>query len=429
MKFLKLFFFTVLLVLNNLISAQEVSMDGEFRINPVYSLGFRKPMYSGDKAGIFTMQRTRLIINYKKDNDMDAEVILQDRRFWGDQSDRDDVPNIALYRGWVEKHFKQGLSLRLGRQGLVYDNEYLLGDPNWVGTRAHDAALLKFEQKTFKAHLGVAYNANGQELVSEPYQYNLYKNMAFLWMHKDLKKLQISLIGIHRGMEKKDSTKIFYMTTFGPDIKMEINKNLSFVGLFYYQIGQTTARQNVEAFFYSAQLKYNMNKFLSFNLGMDVGSGTNQNDLQNKENKAYHTFDRHYGLIHGHFGYIDYFYVNQPTLCGIADYYLKTKINVSDRFSIEDHVHYFETQAKLNDPLTAGKPLDNYLGTENDILLNYKFSNNFKASFGHSMMFGTKTLDAFFGGKPSKSNQVFYFVITANTNFFKFKKEQEKPTI
>lgn len=424
----RLLFFVILflLVTGNRLNAQEISIDGEFRLNPVYSMGFRKPHYTGDKPSFFNLQRTRLILSFKKENDLDAEIILQDRRYWGDQSDRDDVPNIALYRGWVEKYFTPAFSLRVGRQGFVYDSEYLLSDPNWVGTRAHDAGLLRFEKFSFKAHLGFAFNANGQDLKREPYIYKFYKNMQFLWLHHDFSKAKLSFIVINHGLEKGDTTtSVYYTQTLGPDLNFEITKSLSFKGLFYYQLGKNTGNKNVSAFFYSAQLNYSMSKLLDFTLGYDVGSGTNQNDLKNSSFKKTHSFDRLYGSPHSHFGYLDYFYVSQPTLCGIKDLYLKTKIKINSKISIDNDLHYFQTQAKINNVKSPDLTMPAYLGTENDILINYKVSSTIKASLGHSIMFGTPTLDAFFGGKVSKQKQMFYMVVTASPNFFKKKKEQE----
>ncbi len=201
MKTFLLIVYTVLALASISALGQDITINGEYRINPVYSRGFREPMYKGDKAGFFTMQRTRLIVNYSNIEDLDAELIIQDRRFWGDQDDRADVANMSVFRAWVEKHFTENLSVRLGRQGFIYDDQHLLGDPNWVGTRAHDAALIKFEKNGFKAHVGLAYNANGQELKREVYDYNMYKNMQFAWLEKTLINNSITFIFINRGME------------------------------------------------------------------------------------------------------------------------------------------------------------------------------------------------------------------------------------
>jgi Alginate export len=409
--------------LSGRIFAQEISLDGEYRINPVYSRGFREPMYQGDKAGFFTMQRTRLIFNYNKENDLDAEVILQDRRFWGDQSDREDLATLSIFRAWVEKYFTKEFSIRLGRQGFIYDEQHLLGDPNWVGTRAHDAALVKYETESWKAHFAVAYNANGQELKREAYDHNMYKSLQFLWLHKDFKKLNLSFIVINRGMEKGDTTSAFTQT-FGPDVTLTISDKLSLKGLYYYQVGKNVNNLDVNANFFSAQLIYDLSDKVNFILGVDAGSGTDQADLENPDNKKSHSFDRHYGLLHGHFGYMDYFYVNNPTLVGAHDYYLKTKVNAGKKLSFEDHMHSFATSATLNDPLVDGKKMNHNLGLENDFLVHYKLSSVFKATLGHSIMFGTPTLDQFFGGRKSKENQVVYAVITASPNFFKTKTDK-----
>jgi hypothetical protein len=425
MKQYVLMFYTVILVLTaGTLQAQEISLDGEYRINPVYSRGFREPMYQGDKAGFYTMQRTRLIFNYTKEKDFNAEIILQDRRFWGDQSDRADVANIAVYRAWIEKYFTTNFSVRLGRQGLIYDEQYLLGDPNWVGTRAHDAALLKYESDAVKIHLGLAYNANGQELKREEYSFNMYKSMQFLWVNKQIGKVKASFIVINRGLEKGDTTQVFTQT-FGPDVTIKFTDKLTFKGLYYYQIGKNQTGQNVNANFYSAQLLYKVSDNIDFTLGVDAGSGTNQSDYEDPNSKKSHSFDRHYGLIHGHFGYIDYFYVNNPTLVGVHDYYLKGNFKLNKKLSLEDHVHNFATSARLNDPTIDGETMNHNLGLENDFLVNYKISSIFKATLGYSIMFGTDTLDQFFGGRKSQENQVVYAVITASPNFFKTKSDKQ----
>lgn len=404
------------------LSAQTISLDGEYRINPVYSRGFREPMYQGDKAGLYTMQRTRLIINYTKEKDLLSEIIVQDRRFWGDQSDRADVANLSVFRAWVEKFVTPKFSVRLGRQGFVYDEQHLLGDPNWVGTRAHDAGLLKYETDDFKAHLAFAYNANGQELKREVYDQNAYKNMQFIWLRKDFGQHFVTFTAINRGMEKGDTTSA-YTQTFGPHVHIKISDKLSFKGLYYHQLGKTTEEQKVNAWFYSAQLIFKPSEAIQFTAGVDAGSGTNQTQLENPDNEKTRSFDRHYGLLHGHFGYLDYFYVVNPTLYGVHDYYLKTKIKVTDRFSIQNHIHDFVSSALINDPVAEGKTMPHQLGIENDIILQYKFSNTFKGSLGHSIMFTTPTLDAAFGGEKGLENQVFYAVIVADLNFFKTQKD------
>lgn len=404
--------------------AQDVSIDGEYRINPVYSRGFREPMYEGDKAGLFTMQRTRLIFKYKKQDDLDAELIIQDRRFWGDQEDRADVANMAVFTAWVEKHFAKNFSVRLGRQMFSYDEQHLLGDPNWVGTRGHDAALFKYETDNLKLHAGVAYNANGQELKREVYRFDfMYKNLQFAWAEKTIGKSKFTFTVMNRGMEKGDTTSA-YMQTFGPYANILISDKVSLKGLYYHQVGENTASQSINASFYSAQFVYKPSKKVQLIFGVDAGSGTNESDYTNPASKKTTTFERQYGLLHGHFGYMDYFYVMRPTLVGVHDYYIKSTVKITDKLSLENHLHDFETSARLNNPLSENQVMNRHLGIENDFLVNYNFSSTFKMQVAYCTMFETPTLDAFFGGEKSKENQVLYAVITATPNFFKSKTEK-----
>ncbi len=45
----------------------------------------------------------------------------------------------------------------LGRQGLAYDDQHLLGELNWGGTLSHDVALTKFEKDRFKASFSITH--------------------------------------------------------------------------------------------------------------------------------------------------------------------------------------------------------------------------------------------------------------------------------
>lgn len=397
---------------------QTVSLGGEFRINPVYSRGFREPLYEGDKPGLYTMQRTRFILNYEKENDLRSEIIVQDRRFWGEESDRADVAHMAVFRAWVEKSFTPELSLRLGRQGFIYDDQHLLGDPNWVGTRAHDAGLLKYEKEGLKAHLAFAYNANGQELKRSVYEYNQYKNLQFLWLEKSFGPHAITLTAINRGMERGNMSSA-YTQTFGPFARFKISDRLSVKGMYYHQVGETEDGKKVNASFYSGVLTFNASKNLQLVVGVDAGSGTDQADRENPDYDKSHSFDRLSGLLHGHFGYIDYFYVLNPTPYGVRDHYVKAKVNVTDRFSIDNHLHAFAATSDINNPNREGDVMPAQLGVENDILLTYRFAPAFKATLAHSIMFGTPTLDQVFGGQESVESQMFYAVITASLDFFK----------
>lgn len=407
----------LLILMSSEVSAQ-ITADAEFRFSPVYSRGFRQPLYEGEKPGFYTLQRTRFIVDYNQPGDLKVQVIIQDRRFWGDQNERADVPNMAIFRAWAEKYFTPQLSLKMGRQGLIYDDQFIFGELNWGGTLAHDVAILKYESDAIKVHLAAAYNANRGELKREHYDFNMPKAMQFLWLHKDFGKLSTSVMMVNHGMETED-TVVHFTQTIGVNNHLKVSDALTLKGIYYFQTGEDEASMSVNAYLLSAQAIYKASKNLSFNVGADISSGTNGTDLANPENGTSNTFNRYFGLLHGQFGLLDLFYVKEATSQGIRDYYLKTKIS-NGPLSISNDLHAFSSdQTLLN--VSTGEAMNDFLGIENDLKINYKFTSTFKATLGHSIMFGTSSLDQFFGGTPIKDCQYFYAVITAKPRLFESK--------
>lgn len=406
-----------LLILGVNVQAQ-ITADAEFRFNPVYSRGFRQPLYEGEKPGYYTMQRTRFIVDYNQQDDLKMQVIVQDRRFWGDQNERADVPNLAIFRAWAEKYFTPELSLKMGRQGLVYDDQFLFGELNWGGTLAHDAALLKYESDFAKIHLGAAYNANRGELKREHYDYNMPKAMQFLWLHKEFGPLTSSIMMVNYGFETAD-TVVHFSQTIGTNNALKANKALTLKGIYYFQTGEDINSLNLSSYLMSVQAVVKASKNVTFNVGADISSGTDQSKMALPENTASNTFERHFGLLHGQFGLLDLFYVKQATSQGIKDYYVKAKIS-SGALSINNDLHAFASDKTLLNG-TTGEEMDDFLGIENDLRINYKLTSTFKATLGHSIMFGTSSFDQFFGGTPIKDCQYVYAVITAKPRLFESK--------
>jgi hypothetical protein len=84
---------------------------------------------------------------------------------------------------------------------------------------------------------------------------------------------------------------------------------------------------------------------------------------------------------------MDYFYVASPFGAqGLFNYFLKAKYVATDNLSLFLDVHGFESAAKL-----AGG-LDNYLGTEIDFKLNYKFTKIINIEGGYSVMAAKNTM-------------------------------------
>lgn len=426
MKTLQKGIVTILLLLITQVSFAQVKISGEYRINPVYADGFRALQYEGDKPGFYTMQRTRLNLSYTLPKNIKAEVIVQDRRFWGDEDIvGGSAPNLDIFRAYVEKYFTPSISLKLGRQSLMYDNERVFGYRNWGGTLAHDAAKFKYEtEKGFKFHLVGAWNSEGETLRNAEYERKFYKSLAFVWLHKDFGDLKLSMTAGDMGKQIAGGTDIAHQQILGGYLKWNIAPNLRFEANYYHQLGKHIEGEEVKdinAYGYFAELQYKMNDAWKFSLGVDAGSGTNGNEVnQNTVN----TYQPWFALKHAYFGFMDLLYVKNTPVSGASDYYLKLNWKPNNKLSIDNHIHTFMANADVFDSTDndSSTQLGALLGVENDFQVTYKMDKNFKASLGYAAMSSTSTLDAQFGGEESSGfNQLIYAVITANIDFYKSK--------
>lgn len=398
---------------------ENFKLQAEYRLNPLYSHGFRIPQASGDSDEGYISQRTRIIMNYEKAGDLSTEFILQDLRAWGTYRNNGQAGNLSIFRAWVEKQLVDGLSVKFGRQGFIYGDQYILGGLNWGGNMAHDAALVKFEKSGYKIHAAFAYNTTGFDLERENYTLANHKNMQFIWASKKTDRLDANVVFLNRGMEKpNDELDIRYYHTTGANITYKINDQLSLKGIYYYQFGTDTVGtgQDVNAYMYSAQVSYAPSKKISFIVGADVLSGTSTSNANDPNYGEQNTFDILFGLRHGHFGYLDYFYTKLWPSTGLEDYYFKTNFKTSDKSSMDVHWHTFLSQAKLSNSDLSKTYDDNY-GSEIDLRWHYKQSNTLKVTLGYSHMWVTETYLSHYDISSSEGSSTVYAVVTVKPTF------------
>jgi hypothetical protein len=123
----------------------------------------------------FTSQRTRLTFGYKWDR-LTFGAAVQDIRVWGQDASsitNNDGAKLMLHEGWAEitlankadTTFKfkllDNLSLKIGRQELLYDDVRLVGNLDWLQQgRRFDMALLKTVHHGWQIDIGYAFNQN-----------------------------------------------------------------------------------------------------------------------------------------------------------------------------------------------------------------------------------------------------------------------------
>ena len=184
----------------------QFTLSGQLRTRTEWRDGQGTLSPKGADPAFFTSQRTRLNLAYTGYR-LKIFTAIQDVRVWGQDASSinrvtlDAYDGLMLHEAWAEVMLLdtsatlENLSLKIGRQELVYDDSRLLGNLDWLQQgRRHDLALLKLEHKGWLAHLGAGFNQNQERKTATPYNGiptgyaagtngigSLYKSMQFLY--------------------------------------------------------------------------------------------------------------------------------------------------------------------------------------------------------------------------------------------------------
>lgn len=160
------------------VSAQ-ISLSGQLRTRGEFRDGYGTLKPTANDNGAFISQRTRLILNYNSSK-LIFHTSIQDVRLWGQDASTisaADGSKLELHEAWAEiilfnnkdTAFKHSpfdyFAIKAGRQEIVYDDERLLGNLDWVQQgRRHDAIILKMIKDGWKLDIGAAFNQNSDAI-------------------------------------------------------------------------------------------------------------------------------------------------------------------------------------------------------------------------------------------------------------------------
>lgn len=190
-------------------SVAQQRLIGTVRTRSEYRDGLGNlPVYGGSGAGttytpnsdpgIFNSQRTNLLYGYKWTK-LDFQVQLRDVRVWGQDAstiNNGDGNKLFLHEAWGDFTIAtasdtncwlkiDNLSLKVGRQEIVYDDVRLLGNLDWLQQgRRHDAAILKIMHKGYQLDLGAAFNQNNDNFGTRGVFYNPQNTNSAMTAHK-----------------------------------------------------------------------------------------------------------------------------------------------------------------------------------------------------------------------------------------------------
>lgn len=403
----------------------QLTFSGQIRTRSEFRDGQGTPSVKGTIPAFFTSQRSRFNFGYGGHR-FKIYTSLQDVRVWGQDASSinrittDSFDGFMVHEAWGEISLVdtgkvvKNLTLKIGRQELVYDDVRLLGNLDWLQqARRHDAALLKFEHKGLMAHFGVAYNQNSERKSNTIYNGvpagfpastnglgSMYKSMQFIYLGKKLKFGQASLLAFKDDFSKfsfamTDSLKmnpvykngVWSRFTMGGNLFGTAHKKFGFAFSAFYQGGVYREGTELNEYLLSASLMYAATPQFSFGPGVDITSGNNGSD----PSKRFQRFDPLYGTPHKFWGFMDYFYVADgfgPS--GLVDYYIKTRFKVKENMMLFSDIHRFVLPDAI--PAETGGLMDKSLGTEIDLVLNYGLTKIVNIEGGFSTMFSTPTM-------------------------------------
>lgn len=374
------------------------------------------PIPQDSAAAFFTSQRTRVILGYSTYR-LKFGLTMQDVRVWGQDVssiNRTTTANnngLLVQEAWAEIGLldtinkKENFALKIGRQELMYDDQRLLGNLDWVQQgRRHDAAVFKYTTASWMLHLGVAFNQNAEKGIgtiyneTSPGNYTnntnggaMYKSFQYLYLGKKLKEGNVSFLAFTDEFNQYHVTTGVTTWDIGTWTRITtglyLNNNFGKLGVTasaYYQGGKNSSGLDLNAGFLSFATQYNFTKKISVGPGLDYSTG-GANATQSS------VFDPLYGTPHKFHGNMDYFYTaNGFGGKGLQDYYIKSKWKPSAKFQLNVDVHEFASASNVHD--ASGNLMTRNFGTELDMVGNYSLTNIVSFEAGYSHFFATGTL-------------------------------------
>jgi len=409
---------TFVLLSSTTYSFSQVEITGEFRPRTEYRNGFNTLKKANESVGFGTALRSR--INFKfKNEDFETYLSIQDVSVFGENrplKTEDSNNSFALFEAWAKIGITNGLSTKIGRQIIAYDNERILGAARWAQQgRTHDAFLLQHNSEKLKIDLGLAYNqdhGNPSGFQSTGNYFSTtgafsYKTMQYLWLNKQFNTSKISLLVLNNGFqEQNESSAIYNLTTYGTYFESNIEK-FKLTLHAYGQSGKNPLGTKIsKAYVWNVEGNYKTSDKTSWGLGMEVLSGKDSNTAENT------AFSPLYGSNHRHNGLLDYFYVgNHINTIGLKDIHISTQYDINHKTTLSAKGLYFTADKKL----PSG---DQFLGTEIDLVLTHQWKPSIAIKSGYSQLFASKGMEELKNNNsPQKTQNWAWIMLTLKPKF------------
>jgi len=351
---------------------KRIKIDVELRPRAEYRDGYSQiPNDTTVGTGLVT-QRTRLGFNFVWDNRIALQVTIQDARVWGGIDPKGQTGTVALFEAYAEPTLYPGLSMRIGRQRLIYDNQRLFAENDWRVTGAsYDAMTFKYVNTKLNTDLVMAFNQTSERLFGTGYYPSGWSNFKYLGMHflKYNFNDKFSLTSMQavdgNQITNKDEKTNFRFTDGG---RLEYTSGswyATFCG--YYQWGSNKTGQKLNAWYVQPEVKYEVPYNFTIRAGAEIFSGGNISGTGSTDK----SFVPLYGVAHRFNGTLDLIATFPTDLgnAGLINPYLFLIKNIGKKVELRCDLHTFSNKETY---VKSGKSYGKYLGFENDWTFTYK---------------------------------------------------------
>ena len=355
-------------------------------------------------ANAYTLLRTRLGVEISPMENVHVFMTIQDARVFGEErsgsafSTIANTKNVDFLLGYarIDDLFADGMSMSVGRMGLSYGNERMIGTVGWnnVG-RAFDGVLFRLSDDASTVDLFVTSigETNVPVNVATPLTVasasdsgGLFSGLYYSLRTESQRQYDVYLL--HEWDRRQSTPGDFDMSRFTAGTFLRgVFDQVRYEGEFAFQFG-TRQGDNIAAYLLSGSIGYIFGQegVASVGMGFDYLSGTplSSSDPSSFE-PAFHTGHKFYGFM-------DYF-ISIPTNTfgrGLQDMYVELLLKPFAASSIVVRAHNF----MLAEPWSGQRDL----GQELDVVGIFDYNEHVAFEAGASTFIPATVMRAWFNG-------------------------------
>lgn len=282
-------------------SPAQITVDGELRVRAEDVSTGTTGIQSQDKI----LQRTRLNIAADVVKGTKVFVSLKDSRAWGEEANTVSTGNegqgIDLSQGYFQfdNIWAQPLSLKIGRQILIYGDSRLIGSGEWSSGRRFDAVKLLYNSKALSVDLWEARIADPAAATTTPAGPG-DKNSAFRGIYATIKSIPSNNIDLYLLEDKNDTTRrdVF---TYGVRVNGKVSA-IDYTGELAVQSGDNKLNTSQSSHAYAIKAGYTIPSAMGLRIGAEHDYATGDKTSTASKSEA---FQENYPTGHSLYGFTD----------------------------------------------------------------------------------------------------------------------------